>query len=592
LRERLIATAKSKHGDAWACLRRAAQGERMFRLVGGPGDPSLPVVAGVDEFVSKSLLWSLAGAVSPTGDPWSRTAPEDIAALLDPSFSHLRADCRTLGHESKFTAEHVAAKWAPACAKHLAEQAQAEAFVARMTETGQEAAQSAAQGLPLVLQLDNAYLVLDDRNPARPIYQGPTGSSAVVALARQLWADTARVLDVPKANGAGTRAMNAADLIQAYGRSITSLVTELAATAPRVEDLTLIRPAINAEPPPPAHDPATEAWLATLAGPDLPALIQWISFAAPKHLAGGSPALTMIGGTHVGKTLLANGVAAAAGLPSCAKLAQGLGKFGAVIQTNPYLLADEGLPTGPHGKPMTEEFRDLAMRANHSLELKGLNTNVTVLGGVRIVLAANKIDRLFSNRGTLSADDVAALIRRLLVIEITDPGRIARAQAQAQALGGFELDPARLARVAGHIRWIQENHPATRAPEPSGGTLRAELRRGGDIAGAALRALEDASANGAAWIAIDPSPYPGVPGGIVWIQPDPWSRACAATSAVIARALAPYIVRPNAQYRRHPITGTRENTDPPRTRWIGLDFAGLTADGVMLEPPPTPKDKE
>lgn len=584
LLERLRATCAHKRGAEWDCLRRAVQGERMFRIQGGPGDASIPVVVGVDEFVSKSLLWTLANAVHPaTAEPWYTVRPEDIGALLDASLAHLRADCATLGQASKFDAAHIATKWAALAPKVHAERAAALDFVARM-EASAAAHDPARAALPLVLQLDSAFLVLDDRPPAPPRYLGPMQSTAVVPLAAQVWAHAQppRVLEVPLLKGAGTRPMDVREVMRAYGRSVVHLVTDLAADAPAVHDLTLTRPGVQAEPPAPIQDQDVAAWLAILAGPSLPNLQSWIAHADRAHLAGVAPALVLVGGAHVGKSLFAQGVAAALGLDACAPLGRALGRFAGVIQTHPIVFSDEGLPRNHAGQPMTEEFRDLVTRSNHLLELKGLNTNVVVRGGVRCILAANRADRLFSNRGNLGADDVAALIRRLLVIDVHGADRCARARAAAIALGAFENDPARLARVAGHFRWLQVSH-AGAGPVPAAGSIRAELRRGGDVAGSAIATLTDAADAGADWIALDPSPYAGSDKGIAWVQPDAWARAAMLAPGALIRALAGYVVRENASLRRHPVTGLPSPDGRPRTRWVGLDLGALTADGIELE---------
>lgn len=593
LLERLRATTGYKRGEIWDCLRRAVRGERMFRIQGGPGDPEIPLVVGVDEFVSKGLLWTLANAVHPaTGEAWCQVRAEDIGTLFDASLEHLRSDCRSLGQESKFTAAHIATKWAALVPKIQGERDAAASFVARMEASAQAhdpTRDPERAALPLVLQLDSAFFVLDDRPGRPPRYHGPMQGNAVTPLAAQVWAaaDPPRVLEVPNPRGQGTRPMTAAEIMRTYGRSITGLVTDLAADAPHVQDLTLTRPGLDTDPPAPREDPEVAAWLQILAGtaPVLANLQAWIAHADRPRLAGVAPALVLVGGAHVGKSLLAQGVAAALGLDACAPLGRALGRFAGVVQTHPIVFSDEGLPRNHAGQPMTEEFRDLVTRSNHLLELKGLNTNVVVRGGVRVILAANRADRLFSNRGNLGADDVAALIRRLLVIDVQGAERCAKAKAAAVALGAFENDPARLARVAGHFRWLQvgPGADARPAPEPSAGSIRAELRRGGDVAGASLAALTDAADSGADWIAVDPSPYTGAEHGIAWVQPDAWARAAMLAPGALVRALAGYVARENSSLRRHPVTGLPSPDGRARVRWVGLDLGALTADGIELE---------
>ncbi len=587
LRSRLRDTAKGKRGEGWACLRRAAAGERMFRIAGGPGAEDLPVIDGVDEFVSKSLVWGLATSETPDGMCWCTVSPQDVADLLDPSMAHLRADCESIGQSSKFTHSHVATKWASAAPKAWAERTAAQAMVERLIAGTEEAKTSAEAGLPLVVQADSVFFVLDDRSD-KPVYRGPVGATAVVALARQLWTDKGRPLDVPQPNGRGTKAMSATEIVQTYGRCVTKIAVELHATQPRVDDLTLVRPINRGPLPPPVYDADVEAWLGVLAAHDLDKLKAWIAFARTEDLTANAPALVLLNGAHVGKSLLANGVAAAMGLDAFAPLSQGLGKFGFALSEYPILFSDEGLPS-INGRPATEEFRELCTRSSHLIELKGYNERLIVQGAVRIIMAANAPERLFQNRGTLRTDDLAALIRRLLVISVVGPARIAECSRRARALGQHDLNcPVRLARVAGHFRWIQTTWTGPR-PEPSAGNLAGELRRGSDAATAALQVLEDASSACAEWIAIDPGSMSGAERGMVWVRPDAWARTCGMESGPLLRAVATYVVRPSGQYRRHPVTGKApEKGQPEKVRWAGLSLGALLEDGISLDVPRDP----
>lgn len=578
LRQRLADTVKGKRGEEWAALRHVVAGERMFRLEGGPGAPDdLPLVHGVDVFMTQSVLWALVNA-----DDWYQVAPEDVATLFAPSLSILRQDADVVGTGSKWVPEHLAEKWAAAAGKVAADVAQiagAEAIMAEAVSTAK------ASPLPwIVVQTNDRWAVLDDRDPLEPRYV-ECQKSVVVKLCRQAWAGKGRPLTKPGPKGA-TVDMTPDDVALTYeGVIVSGAFVDYTVTTPRVShvDMTYTRGPRRPAPPPRAqHDPEVAAWLAALAGPDLDMVTAWIVWARADRCANTIPALTMIGGSHVGKSLLADGLARTMGLHKAAPLKRALGRFRATLADSPILFSDEGLPLGDNGKPLTEEFRTLITSTAHSIEQKGTDDPLTVLGGVRVVLAANKADRLFSNRGNLNGHDVTALLRRLLVIEIEDEGRIADAKRRAVALGACEGDPIRLERVAGHLRWIQDaGAPRAAAPSPRAGALGAELRKGGDTAAAALGALEDVTSG--QWAATAP--------GLVWVRPEAWARAAGLTNGPgpLMRAIAAYVARPSAPRQTHPVTRAVLER---RERWAALDLERLAKDGIDLtglDPAGTPR---
>lgn len=559
LRERLKATARGKRGEGWAAWRHVAAGERMFRLEGGPGGEDLYLVHGVDEFISKEMLWPLAGEPE-----WTTVPGEEIATLMGGSLGILRDDAQEVGTPSKFYAPVIIEKWQRAAEKAYAERAQADAWLGNLTSTLEAAAAARDHGLPLIAQLDDRYFVLDDR--ATPRYEGPAKAQAVPGLAKFLWADKGRELNII-ARGE-IRPMNAAELAANFAAPITSIATEYQATAPRVDDLTLVRPAAL-ELPKAVYDSDVEAWLHLL-DPE-GAIDGWLCWADPRKAGTLVPVLTMVGASHVGKGLLAFGTAAAAGMAAPTPLRRALGQFKAALGDGPVLFGDEGLPR-QNGVPQTQEFRELVTATIHRVEQKGLDKSATIRGGVRCILAANRIDRLFSGKGTLGADDIAALLRRLFVVAVEGP-RALEAHKAAVGLGAFEGDPARLARVAGHIRWLHEQPFPPPEPREGGGVGR-ELRGGNDVTTDAFAALEDGFPSD--WTAA------GMDAGaaVLWVRLDVLGTRTNREPAALGRALSPYTIRQAAQTRTHPVT---KKPLERRQRWTGLDLVALVRDGIDLD---------
>lgn len=559
LRQRIADLAHGKKGDEWGALRRAVRGERMFRIEGGPGDPALPLVVGVDEFLSKRVLWRLAAEI-PT------VPPADIALVLEPSLSLLRSDVESLGATSRWTSDHVESKWIRASEKVEGDRAESRDFVDRLTASIAEGAAKRESALPLVIQFDDRFYALDDRTPVSR-YEGPMRPSTLRAMLRELWGER-RVLDI--ATEKQTRAMTPAEIVDAYGRAVSSVATEYASPSPRVDDLTLVLPhAVRDERIEPREDPHVAEWLDVL--DPTGALLDWIAYARAERCNATVPALALIGGAHVGKSLLADGIARAYGMRRATPLGRVLGRFASMLQAGPVLFSDEGLPRDPRTQvPLTEEFRALVTSMDHVIELKGIDRPVYVRGGVRAILAANRMDRLFSNRGTYGAHDIDALVRRLFVVEIDDEARVEKAKRLALSLGSVDGDPVRLARVAGHLAHVQATRTSPAYPAPRARNVERALRLGGDLAKRALDVLDDASP--ADWICFDEA--------TIWIQVRPWISALHEDSiASVARALAAYITHPSERRRTHPTT---QATDPARSRWIGLDRQRLATDGVLL----------
>lgn len=563
LRQRLADTVKGRRGEEWACWRRAVLGERLFRIRGGPGSDEIPLVFAVDEFISKKMLWGLA-----TVDDWYTVPPDAIGQLLAPSLSILRADVASLGAESKWDAYHVAEKWLRATEKVGAERASSDRFTNALEASLGAGEASKASPLPWIIQSDDRYRVLVDDDH----YEGPVRGVAVVPLARQCWSHTARVTETPGAGGA-MRPMHPSELVEAYGHVITSVRCEYAARAPRVEGLTLIEPPQRGPLPVAARDADVEAWLVAL-DPSGRA-VKWIAFSGPQHAASTCPALAIVGESEVGKGLFAGALAASVGQHGGPTMLHAvLQKHASELLRGPVVLGDEGLPRNA-GKPMTEEFRTFLTTAEHAVEMKGVDKRVAVVGGCRVVLGANRIDRLFSSAGGLNADDVAGLVRRLCMVDVHG-ANAATARRIAISMGSGPSDPERLRRVAGHFRWIQDTMgPSAVVPDPFAGSVSSSLRTGGDLARTALDAIEDAYSAKAPWIAVD------APRGLLWYRPE--SLAIAAKreghAAQISRALEPYRARLSAPCRRHPIT---RQPHEPAVRWGALSLPTLLSDSIAV----------
>jgi len=566
LRQRLLDAAKGKRGDAWKTIRKAAMGERLLSLHDGPQDPSAPVALGVDEYLSKQVIWTLAA------DPTLRDVPPaEIAQAFAPSLAILRADALEAKRPNPdlWTPEHFSAKWIQATEKSRAKEAASDDFIAKITALTKA---NAERETPAVVQIADRFFVLDDRDPECVTYL-PTKGVSLRELCRNVWPQSetmrANVLDIE--GESKRRPMATAEIVETYGRAVQTLAYEFAAEAPYLDDLTLVlptrqRPGSKADAIEGVEDREVAQWLATLDPTD--GILDWIAFAHPRHCARSSPALALMGASHIGKSLLAHALALAVGMPRATDLARAFGQFASALTFGPILFADEGIPRHRMTQvPLTEEVRKLITDSHHLIEGKGSDTPIHLRGAVRVVLAANSRERLFP--GTYNAHDVAALMRRLYVLSFEDEAQAAEAKAAQERLGHGEGDIERLRRVARHIVWIQETRKISGPPAPQSSGLDRDLRRGSDVAKAAIEAME----------AGIPADWIGVKDRVLWVQPGTLSMRCATTPQALARALGAYTVETSKQHRTNPLTGA---TDAARTRWTGLNVELLRTDGVQV----------
>lgn len=562
LRQRIADWARGKHGPGPAVWRRALKGDPLFRIEGGrpyPEHPDLPIVHGVDVHMSQTVLWGLACDES---WDWYMVPGPDIAAVLQVSLSHLDHDAGG----TKWTTSHVADVWERTVAKVAPLRERAKEIVAALTR----GVEREAAGLPLAIQFGKKFRILDDREDPPRYLSLLVEREQVVGLARQIWTGKGRELDLPTKGG--TRSMTWTEFAEAYARHGVEIAYDYAATRPRLEDVRLVLPpALDHARPAPREDPDVWGWIAALdpAGD----LERWIAWACPERCGVAIPALALIGESTVGKTVLVMALARAAGLAGPVTLASAFGRFRAPLLDNPIVFADEGMPRGRRGEPLTQEFRQFTTALTHHVELKGVSSHVTLRGSPRVVLAANSLDRLFHG-ASLNTHDLTALLRRLVVINLEGP-RMEEARRLVTGLGVHPSDPARIERIAGHIRYLQAGPPPA-LPEPVAGDVGRALRRGTDATAQALEVLEDAAGT-VDWIAVDRA------GGSVWVRNDAWIMRLTGSDVRNAQSLrraAIHYVVGDLRCRTHPVTGVSLST---RARWIRLDLARLEADGFSLD---------
>jgi uncharacterized protein DUF5906 len=205
-----------------------------------------------------------------------------------------------------------------------------------------------------------------------------------------------------------------------------------------------------------------DRWLRALFGEGYPAAAQWL--ASLVCLERPAPCLYMAGPKGLGKTLLADGLAALWQCPAPVDMAEAIDSFNEATAECPLVFTDEGFPEGlnfaTYRKMVTQHSRrvNAKYRAKYAIE-----------GCARYLIAANNEDLLrYQKIGTLTADDLDAIADRLLVL-------LCRLEARAvlESHSVEELTRWAQGEIAEHVLWLAQTvalEPAGRmAARPGGG---------------------------------------------------------------------------------------------------------------------------
>lgn len=204
----------------------------------------------------------------------------------------------------------------------------------------------------------------------------------------------------------------------------------------------------------PAHRHAhIERWLRALFGAGYDAAAQWL--ASLVALDRPAPCLYLPGPPGLGKSLLADGLAALWSLPAPVDMGEAIDSFNEATSECPFVFTDEGFPEGMS----FNVFRKMVTQHSRRVNVK-YRAKYAVEGCARFLIAANNEDVLrYQKIGTLTADDLDAIADRLLVV----PCRV-EARAVLESQTHDELTRWAQGEIAEHVLWLAETVPL----EPSG----------------------------------------------------------------------------------------------------------------------------
>ncbi len=194
-------------------------------------------------------------------------------------------------------------------------------------------------------------------------------------------------------------------------------------------------------------------WLRALLGDGYGAGAQWL--AAVVELDRPAPCLYLPGPKGLGKSLLADGLAALWSRPSPVKMRDAIKDFNQSTGECPLIFTDEGFPE----KLNFSEFREMITQHSRAVNAK-FRQPVDVEGCGRFIIAANNEDVLrYQKIGTLTSADLDAIADRLLVVSCHEEAR-----AVLETHTHAELREWARRDIAEHVLWLAQ----TVALEPTG----------------------------------------------------------------------------------------------------------------------------
>lgn len=207
----------------------------------------------------------------------------------------------------------------------------------------------------------------------------------------------------------------------------------------------------------PEYDAAVDAWLHALAGERYGYLAQWFASCTQARITKLAACLVLIGGTGIGKTLIALLAARMWGATSPVALSHAIDRFNSTITKCPIVLDDEAARM-KQADVATNDFREMLSARERTFEPKGVDKR-ELRGCQRFVVTCNAFSDLrFSDVGSLEV--VEALADRLLVVQCGPADEVRAALEPLRLPNSDDVDLTRLDR---HISWIVASTPVVTA---------------------------------------------------------------------------------------------------------------------------------
>jgi hypothetical protein len=227
---------------------------------------------------------------------------------------------------------------------------------------------------------------------------------------------------------------------------------------------TLTEPALRwVQHAPVFHDHVDE-WFRALGGSTYERLAQWL--ASCVTLDRPAPALFIIGPKHIGKDLLATGLAKLYGSDAPAEMRESASDFNEALAHMPLVVANEALPERFNFATLREDVTRHSRRVNVKHKPK-----FSVEGCCRYLITLNQADVLrYVKTGVLTRDSIDAVLDRLAVIQAsTDAAQVLARLTEQQRTAMADRE------IAEHVCYLAQTVPldesSRMASVPGGGEL-------------------------------------------------------------------------------------------------------------------------
>lgn len=285
----------------------------------------------------------------------------------------------------------------------------AEALRSVAAESQQDSAPKKFLEKYAIVQFKSGYWVFDFRTRK---YAGPRTKEELLTYARDAWKKGPSSLQLDYFSAKGSlKQKTAIKVVHEYCTVSSNVIGQffLEESYLDLKSNTFYEAVAPLRKLKPEHNKDIAAWLELLCGDQLEKVLDWI--AAVPQLERQCCVLYLDGVSGAGKGLLAAGLSRLWHAGGATPLVNVLGDFNADMFRCPLLFLDEGLPKQKGN--VSAEIRSLIGSSSFSYKEK-YTPNRTVLGSVRLLVAANNDNVLSFGDERMSVNDLEAYIGRFL----------------------------------------------------------------------------------------------------------------------------------------------------------------------------------
>lgn len=205
----------------------------------------------------------------------------------------------------------------------------------------------------------------------------------------------------------------------------------------------------------PAYNEHIDRWLGYLFASQQSRAMDWLAKVVETDRP--LPALYIQGGSGIGKSLVAGGIASVWGTPPVS-YSEVIGSWQERMTSNPLIWADEKVPENPFVENDSSVFRRIVGNADFIARRRYMPA-APILGFPRVLITANNSDALHI-REHMSSDDLEAVVQRVAYVRSNDDASDVLMEIAAQhnmKLHELGTRWVQGKQIAAHILWLNQN---------------------------------------------------------------------------------------------------------------------------------------